>query len=529
MRSRLLIVPLLAAAAATLPARAQQFGPQTGFTVENPVLRRIWTLGMDSSLAARYGQVLLDSLGPRLTGTPGMEAAQRWLVSQYRELGIDARQEPYGTWRGWRRGRTHLDLIQPRVRSLEATMLAWSPGTPQGRPVRGEVVALPDADSAGFAQWLGGVRGKVVLVSFPEPTCRPDNSWEQWATRATLDAMREARTTARRAFAQRLQRLGVSGPQLQTRLEEAGAAAILTSNWSSGWGVNKIFGTQTRRAPVLDVACEDYGLLWRLAENRQGPEVELMAEAEMLGEVPVANVIARIPGAERADEFVMLSAHFDSWDAASGATDNGTGTLVMLEAMRLLRLAYPTPRRTIMVGHWNGEEQGLNGSRAWAADNPQVVDGLQALFNQDNGTGRISNTSGSGLTLATGRLAGYLAHIPVDLTRHIAMSFPGGPAGGGSDHASFICAGAPGFGLGSNSWDYGTYTWHTNRDTYDKVAWDEIRNNATLVAMLAYLASEDPDRMPRERRTVLPPGPTGQPGGWPACQPGQRSSPPLVR
>ncbi len=117
----------LACLAAT-PALAQ-FGQPSGFTVENPVLRRIWAMGMDSSQAERYGQVLFDSIGPRLVGTPGMDAAQQWLLNSYRDLGITARREQYGTWRGWRRGRTHVDLVAPRVRSLEAMMLAWSPGT----------------------------------------------------------------------------------------------------------------------------------------------------------------------------------------------------------------------------------------------------------------------------------------------------------------------------------------------------------------------------------------------------------------
>jgi len=238
-----------------------------------------------------------------------------------------------------------------------------------------------------------------------------------------------------------------------------------------------------------------------------------------------AHVIGEIRGRELPNEYVMMSAHFDSWDGSSGATDNGTGTIVMLEAMRLLRAAYPNPRRTILVGHWSGEEQGLNGSRAFAAENPRIVEGLQALFNQDNGTGRIVNVSAAGLVGATPLLARWLGQVPVDLTRDIRFGFTGSPAGGGSDNASFICSGAPGFGLGSGSWDYGAYTWHTNRDTYDKISWDDIRNNATLTAMLVYLASEDRERVPRERRSVLPNTPAGTPGQWPSCQPGQRATP----
>jgi Zn-dependent M28 family amino/carboxypeptidase len=126
--------------------------------------------------------------------------------------------------------------------------------------------------------------------------------------------------------------------------------------------------------------------------------VRLDLEAQLLGEVPAFNTIGMIRGVEKPEEYVMLSAHFDSWDGSSGATDNGTGTLMAMEAMRLLKLAYPRPRRTIIVGHWNSEEQGLNGSRAYAEDHPEVLKGLQALFNQDNGTGRIQSVSASGLS-----------------------------------------------------------------------------------------------------------------------------------
>jgi hypothetical protein len=165
----------LAALSLALPAaaRAQNFPQPSGFTVENPVMRRIWALGTDSSMIQHYGQVLFDSLGPRLVASPEMGAAQDWIVRQYQAMGIAARKERYGTWRGWRRGPTHVDMIQPRARTLEATMLAWSPGT-NGHAVRGSVVLLPDvADSAAFEQWLPQARGKFVAISFPQPTCRP--------------------------------------------------------------------------------------------------------------------------------------------------------------------------------------------------------------------------------------------------------------------------------------------------------------------------------------------------------------------
>ena len=535
MRRVLSAAFVLTLTAISAPANAQ-FGQQpTGFAVENSVLRRIWASGNDSSQLPRLAQVLFDSLGPRLTASPGMAAAQNWLIATYTAWGIPARKEQYGTWRSWRRGKTHIDLVAPRARTLEGMMLAWSPPTPGGRPLRASVVILPDvADSAALVAWLPQAKGKFVLISFPQPTCRPDDSWEKWATQSTVDSLKARRTAAQQAWQQRLQRTGYVGTGvaaaagLSRRLEAGGAAGIIGSLWSQGWGVQKIFTAYTDRAPVLDVACEDYGLLYRLAENKQAPIVEVTAESQPLGEVPVFNVVGEIKGSRLPNEYVMLSAHFDSWDGGSGATDNGTGTITMLEAMRILKLVYPSPRRTILVGHWSGEEQGLNGSRGFVKDHPEIVSGLQALFNQDNGTGRVESMSASGFPDAAASLARYLVRIPADITRSIKFSFPGAPSGGGTDHASFVSCGAPGFGIGSGDWDYGRYTWHTNRDTYDKVSFDDVKNNAALTAMLVYLASEDSSRVSREKRNVFAVTQSGQPGAWPECRDGQRSTPPLA-
>jgi Zn-dependent M28 family amino/carboxypeptidase len=167
------------------------------------------------------------------------------------------------------------------------------------------------------------------------------------------------------------------------------------------------------------------------------------------------------------------------------------------------------------VGHWGAEEQGLNGSRAYVEDHPEVVEKLQALFNQDNGTGRVVRMSGSGFLSAGAFLGRWLSRIPDEVTRHIKMTYPGTPARGGSDHASFLAAGAPAFGIGALGWDYGRYTWHSNRDTYDKLVFDDIRNNVVLAASLVYLASEDPEFMPRDKRILPIDEKTGEPKNWP--------------
>ena len=475
------------------------------------VLAAIDRIGTEDSRVRELAQVLLDSIGPRLTGSPGMRAAGEWAVKTYASWGIGARQEPYGQWENWRRGITHLDLLEPRVRTLEATMLAWSPGSNGVRT--GPAVLMPAvADLAEFERWLPTAAGKMVLLDAAEVTCRPVENWEEWGRPETVQRLEAAQEAAEAAWTARLRATGLGGAELLRRLEAAGAAALLTSNWSQGWGVSKVYSAGTRTVPMINLGCEDYGLVFRLAENEQGPVLRLQAEAESLGTAPVANTIATIPGRELPNEFVLLSAHFDSWDGSSGATDNGTGTVVMMEAMRILKQVLPNPRRTIIAAHWNGEEQGLNGSSAFAADHPEIVEGLQVLLNQDNGTGRIATVQMEGFAEAETVFRRWLGQVPDELASGIELRSPGTPSRSGSDHSSFICHGAPAFFLSSRSWDYGTYTWHTDRDTFDKLVFEEVQNNAKLVAMLAYLASESPERFPRDR------APVAASNGWPACR-----------
>lgn len=175
-----------------------------------------------------------------------------------------------------------------------------------------------------------------------------------------------------------------------------------------------------------------------------------------------------------------------------------------------------------MLGLWGSEEQGLNGSRAFVEDHPEVVQGLQALFNQDNGTGRVVRLSGQGFLHAYDYLGRWLAAVPDGIRQQIETTFPGTPGGGGSDYASFVAAGAPAFSLSSLNWSYFSYTWHTNLDTYDKIVFDEVKNNVILAAILVYMACEDPEFVSRQR-SVLPVNPrTGEQRTWPEPRPATR-------
>jgi carboxypeptidase Q len=234
-------------------------------------------------------------------------------------------------------------------------------------------------------------------------------------------------------------------------------------------------------------------------------------------------VIGEIPGTDLPNEYVMLSAHYDSWEGGSGATDNRSGSLLMLETMRILTTVYPNPKRTILIGLWSGEEQGLNGSRAFTEDHPEVIEGLQALFNQDNGTGRIVNLGAQGFTRAGARSPGGCLRYPPRWRAKSASTSPGTRAAVAPTTrpscATERRSSTWGHCLGTTAHTRGTPT-----ATPTTSFFDDLKNNVVLTATLVYMASEDPERVSRERRTVIT-GRGGRPGQWPTCSPANRNSP----
>lgn len=491
------------------PQRPQRVAPK------DPIVEAIITEATSNSQLETLAHELMDGIGPRLVGSPKMQQAHDWAVNRYKAWNIDARNEKWGEWRGWERGITHIDMVSPWVKSLAGMQVAWSPGT-NGKTVTADVILLPEvADSMAFIKWLPTVKGKFVLISMNQPTGRPDYNWEEFGTDSSFAKMKADREAMTTAWNNRLRRTGTTSATLPVVLEQAGAAGLVMSNWSRWPGANKIFSARTKAIPTVDVQLEDYGLLYRLAESGKTVKLSVRADSKETGVTPTYNTVAEIRGTEKPNEYVMLSAHFDSWDGGTGATDNGTGTLVMMEAMRILKKVYPNPKRTILAGHWGSEEQGLNGSRSFVEDHPDIVNNLQALFNQDNGTGRVVNISGQGFLHAYEFIGRWLSKVPAEYKDKLETTFPGSPGGGGSDFASFVAAGAPGFSLSSLSWSYGTYTWHTNLDTYDKIVFDDVRNNAILTAILVYQACEDAQRFPRDKAVMPINSSTGEMQKWP--------------
>ncbi|MGO3164537.1 MAG: M20/M25/M40 family metallo-hydrolase [Sphingobacteriaceae bacterium] len=487
-----------------------------------PIVEQIVQEAKYNSELEQLAFELLDVVGPRLVGTPQMTQANEWAVETFKRWGIDAQNQQFGEWHGWERGISHIDMTHPRLKTIAGTQLAWSPTT-NGKTIEGEVISLPDIkDSLEFQKWLPEVKGKYVMISMPQPTGRPDHNWKEYATEESLEKMTKERDSLQNAWRNRIKATGLATYSIPSVLEEAGAIGILSSFWSGEFGANKIFGARSHQAPSLDISLEDYGILYRLAERGYKPRIQVETSSEHLGSVPSFNTIAEIKGSEFPDEYVILSAHLDSWEGGSGATDNGTGTVAMMEVARVLKKVLPNPKRTILIGLWGSEEQGLNGSRAFVLDNPEIIEKTQAMFNLDNGTGRVSRINGSGFVHAYDFMGRWLSAAPREITKDIETTFPGSPGGGGSDHASFVAAGVPGFMLSSLSWGYFSNTWHTNLDTYDKLVFDDLIYNVILTAVLTYKASEEPELVDREQRVLLP-GTDGKPETWPPIRQPRRS------
>jgi len=478
----------------------------------------------NNSQVEKLSHELFDVIGPRLVGTPQMKNAHDWAVNKYESWGIKSYLHEWGVWRGWERGITHIDMLKPRVRTLAGRQLAWSPSTSK-RGVTAELTKIPQINNKeDFEQWLKTVKGKFILVSQNQITGRPDSQWEEYSTEESFEKMKKDRDKISEDWYSNIRKSGYGYRDISKAFEDAGAVGLISSYWSKAFGANKVFSARTDKIPNVDLNLEDYTMLYRMVENGINPTVKIISTSTEHGVVPTFNTIAEIKGVEKPNEYVILSAHFDSWDGSQGTTDNGTGTIVMMEAMRILKKFYPNPKRTIMVGHWGSEEQGLNGSRAFVEDYPKIVENTQAVFNQDNGTGRVVSISGQGFLNSYDYLSRWLSAVPQDVTKHIETDFPGMPGSGGTDHASFVAAGVPAFNLSALDWEYWNYTWHTNLDSYDKIVFDDLKNNVILTAILAYKASEDNEKASRERR-ILPKSSinprTGRPmrsRGWPSVR-----------
>ena len=301
------------------------------------------------------------------------------------------------------------------------------------------------------------------------------------------------------------------------RLDSAGVAGVISLTWSGGWGVNKIFGSNTERSPSVDLSCEDYGLSYRLATNNQGPRVRLSAESQATpAEVPMFDVVA---------ELEELSCPTNTCcsrrTSIAGLAPRARPTTAPARS-RCSRRRVSCPKRIPGRGAPFSWATGVARSRAPTArcplprTIPRSSRDCRWSSIKTMAPGATELLEAQGFAKAGGNLAKWVAQLPNELSDGLRVLAPGHQENTGSDHTSFVCRPAPAFRLQSSYPEYRQYTRHTNRDTYDKIVFDDLKQNATLAAMLVYAASEDPERVSREL-SVLPPFPNGQARPRPMC------------
>jgi hypothetical protein len=503
--------------------------------------------------------MLADVYGPRLTGSPQLKAAGEWARDQMRAWGLtNAHLEPWEFGHpGWTNERVTAHIVAPVQDALVVEVLAWTPGTPgvrRGKAVQITLPARPTRDD--LTKHLDGlkdaVRGRMVLVGAPTrvPVTfnAPPLRREDTDVVSSLAAPPAPNPPA--AGAGRGGRGGAPAapvPLTANEVEEqvnlflaANGVLVRINDAGRDHGQIRAFNNRTfdvaKAPPTLVMRNEDYGRISRLVAGGRDVqlEVEIVNRTHSDGSTAY-NVVAEIPGTDKADEVVMLGAHLDSWHAATGATDNAIGSAIMMDAARILAATGVKPRRTIRVALWSGEEQGLLGSQAYVkehfgmAEQPKPEFATFAgYFNVDNGTGRPRGFTVFG-PAAAGAILRDVAAPLADLGV-LGATTTRSRVRGGSDHTSFNEAGLPGITVMQDPIQYGTYTWHTNLDTYERVVEDDAKKAAIAVAAAVYHLAMRNDLLPRFTATEMPrrpgtdpaPAPATAPAGTPAPAPQSR-------
>jgi carboxypeptidase Q len=473
--------------------------------VDMAVMQRIRDEGLQRSHIAELAEYLTDVIGPRLTGSPAMKQANEWTAKTLRDWGLtNVTVEPWGEFgRGWERVSYSGRILTPYVEGLQAIPSAWT-GSTKGT-VTGSAVIVQADSLADLAAYRGKLKGAVVLMR-PEPNIQ--EMWEAPARRTTLEQLLEPDTTRRlqqrRQFdpAQR-QRMRDLRDSVDAMLRREGAAAILTPS-SRAFGILDGGGNTAGRDPKqpepipdLMVSEEQYAQIYRNVQHGIDVRIELNVQNRFTtGDTKAYNTLADLPGTDKADEYVMLGGHLDSWHYGTGAADNGAGSVVMMEAMRILKTLGLQPRRTVRIALWSGEEQGLLGSRNWVQNHPELHDKISAYVNVDNGTGKIRgiwDQSNEAAIPVFEQLLWPFRDLGVVAVRHGNT--------GGTDHLSFDAAGIPGFNFIQDPIAYSTQSHHTDLDVYDHLQIDDLEQAAVVVAATVYDLAMRDAMMPRKPAT----------------------------
>src|SRR3954464_458243 len=517
MRRAVLVMTLAASALTFVAAQSEK--------LDYAMLGRIRDEGLNRSQVMDHVSWLSDVYGPRLTGSPGIQQASEWTMKKFREWGLtNVHQERWAFGKGWSLVRFTAHLIEPQIQPLIGFPQEWSSGT-KG-PVTADVVRVQIASDADFAKYRGKLTGKIVLT---QPARKVRMLEGPIILKMTDKDLAEAEPTpvpaagpgggrggAAAAFRQRVSDfyasegvvavfergsesdMAAGGSDLSWEQQHPDGGTIFPSgssprDESAGKGV-----------PVIALAVEHYNRMIRVLDKGVPVKVELNVETKFYDEsTPNGfNTIAEIPGTDLASEIVLLGAHFDSHPYATGATDNATGSGAMMEAVRILKAVGAKPRRTIRIGLWGGEEQGLLGSRAYVREHIADVETmtlkpehakLSAVFNSDNGSGKVRGIWMQGNMAVQPIFEAWIAPL-----RDLGVTTLGPRSVVSTDHVSFDNAGIPAFQFLVDRLEYNSRSHHSNMDTFDRVQRDDMIQQSTVIAVFAYNAAMRDEKLPRK-------------------------------
>lgn len=513
-----------ALAPALMPAAAQ------GGPFDYRALAAIRELGLDidKSEVMKTASYLLDVLGPRLSGSPHIRKAGEWVVEKMKGWGLSgAALEPWpvdptggnhGFPRGWSNEKFYMHATAPVPFPISGMSTAWTPGT--NGLVSGEcILAVETSEAELRARYAGRLRGKWVLG---QASIEMQAQWEPVAKRLTRDQLDSLETPDRPPEQGAPAAPSPAPPPNAQAFDrfsfffEQGALGVLSTN--RGHGVFALGGAPRNVAPDqqiprIVIEAEHYGRLARAVSQGQGVTVEADIRNAWHNDPAMFNVVGEIRGTTQPEEIVIIGAHFDSWHAATGATDNGGACATMLEAMRLLKATGAPLKRTVRICLWNGEEQGLIGSRLYVATHFGGVRGVpapgnprgeivsvkraharfQAYFNLDNGAGSIRGFNAQG-----NRAVIPIFRDWIEPVRDLGVSHVSPRSTGSTDHVPFDQAGLPGFQFIQDPIEYFPKTHHTNRDYFEALQPEDMRRNAVILASFAMMAANHPGLLPRK-------------------------------
>ncbi|HEY4358788.1 MAG TPA: M28 family peptidase [Acidobacteriaceae bacterium] len=508
------------------------------------------TLAQIKAEAYQHSQVMenlfymSEVYGPRVNNSRNHKAAAEWAMKQMRAWGLQnvhLEKWPFGY--GWQIKKYYAAMETPAYAALTGFPLAWTPGT--NGPITAEPVFAPLHSKEDFAKYHGKLKGKVVLMFDPAPLrlhttvdAAPSPTDEEIEARAASNVPRgrpaaaPGSPEANRDPSGRgrpgegtweytptsLALSGAKGQALRNEvnafLKEEGAAVVLTPGYNGDGGTifSTYGGSQDPKDPVpppiVAISAEQYNRIIRLLQHNITPKLTFDIQVDYQKDDQNGfNVIGEIPGATKPDEVVMLGGHFDSWQGGTGATDNGTGASVAMEALRILTTLHKPMARTVRVALWGGEEEGLYGSIAYVQQHfaqrdtmkkTPEYDKFDVYFNDDGGSGRFRGVSAGGSPQMAAIFRSWIA--PIKDQHIVAVSgteFRPTPAPGGTDSTSFSWIGLNGLGFQQDTLEYGTRTHHSNADLYDRVQKDDVMQGAMIEAWFAYNAATRAEMLPR--------------------------------